>query len=224
MSAKQRASPFNLLKAAPGDVVPPSPLPSRFTLAARPDTDIWRKPPSTFSFDAPILYHSLKLREFKRARVTVKAPWKTLYDQGGLCLYMTSDGEDEKSWKWVKTGIEFYQGRPHIGTVACDTWADWSLLELDGDQVTMEIEREVEHGNKTSSLWVYLVGNDGKRRPIREITWVFETLSDGEQSEQSLCIGVYAARPKQDQDNREGRLEVVFQDLEIETWHGLLEL
>ena len=216
--------PFDLRKGAPNDSPPPSPLPSTFTLTARPDTDIWRKPPSTFSFNAPILYQTLKLSEFKRARVTVNGPWKALYDQGGLCLYMPSANGEEKSWKWVKTGVEVYEGRPHIGTVACHTWADWSLVELDGNQVTMEIEREVEFGEKTSSLWVYVIGKDGKRKPIREITWVFEALLRGGQSEDSLCIGVYAARPKRDEDDKEGKLEVIFKDLGIETWQGILNL
>ena len=115
-----RPTPIYQLNPAAGDQPPSSPLPASFTLAARPDTDIWRKPPSTFSFNAPILYHDLKLAAFKRARVTVSGPWKALYDQGGLCLYMPTAAKgdekgDEKSWKWVKTGIEFYEGKPHIG-------------------------------------------------------------------------------------------------------------
>ena len=224
MSSAPLRSSLKLLNPAPGDAPPPSPLPSSFTLVARSDTDIWRKPPSTLSFNAPILYHSLKLSEFKRARVSITGPWKTLYDQGGLCLCMPTDKGNERSWKWLKTGIEFYDGRPYIGTVGCDTWADWSLLELDGDQVTVEIEREVENGNKTASLWVYIISDDGKRRPIREVTWVIGTLSDTEQNDQSLCIGVYAAKPKMDEGNKEGKLEVTFQLLEIETWKGLLEL
>ena len=133
--------------------------------------------------------------------------------------------EEEKSWKWVKTGIEFYEGTPHVGTVACDAWADWSLHELEGGQVTVEVEREVENrGEKTASLWVYVVGKGGKRRPIREITWMFEDVLGREESEKVVCVGVYAARPKMDEDNREGKLKVAFTDVVIETWQGLLEL
>ena len=116
------------------------------------------------------------------------------------------------------------RGSRILGTVACDAWADWSLHELEGGQVTVEVEREVENGEKTASLWVYVVGKDGKRRPIREITWVFEDILGREEIEKVLCVGVYAARPKMDEDNREGRLEVTFTDLVIETWEGMFEL
>jgi hypothetical protein len=42
---------------------------------------VWRKPPALDSFDAPILYRVGALGKFRRARVTVGAEWKTLFDQ-----------------------------------------------------------------------------------------------------------------------------------------------
>ncbi|KAF8756900.1 hypothetical protein RHS01_04053 [Rhizoctonia solani] len=57
---------------------------STITVQALPGTDLWRKPPSTVSTNAPAYVVYRPLRTFKRARVTVGADWTRLYDQGGL--------------------------------------------------------------------------------------------------------------------------------------------
>ena len=148
---------------------------------------------------------------------------KTLFDQGGLCLWNRDPSRAAEQGKWVKAGIEFFDGKPHVGVVACDTWADWSLTEIDGNEITVEMEREVEQGEKTTSLWVYIVGADGKRKPIREITWVFDPLDENEQRT-PYGIGAYAAKPTPDAGNNDARLVVSFSNLEIETWTGLLNI
>ena len=192
---------------------PPSPLPETFNLTAPPGTDIWRKPPATVSYNAPILYSEFALDAFNRASVNINGAWTTLFDQGGLVLeLMPTEQEGER--KWVKAGIEFFDGKPHIGVVACDRWADWTLLELEGNETTIEMEREVESGKKTSSLWIYIVGRDGKRRPIREITWVFDGHGSG--SHYDTCrVGVYAAKPTEDEDDKTRSLNVTFRNFEI---------
>ena len=113
----------------------PGPLPTAsttsFTLRTAAVTDIWRKPgpPEISTFNAPIIYKSIKLSSFKRARVTISAAWDTLYDQGGVLFALPKEG-DVKEGKWIKTGIEFYDGEPFVGTVAKDRWADWSLTPV----------------------------------------------------------------------------------------------
>jgi len=155
---------------SPNPPTPPSPLPATFTLSAPPGTDIWRKPPHLDSFNAPILYRTLALSSFRRARVSISAEWKTRFDQGGLCLILPSPATATDERKWLKTGIEFFHGGPHVSTVACDRWADWSLVPAaSGAAVTVEIEREFVHGEPTSTLRVYVV--EGlERRPVREVT------------------------------------------------------
>lgn len=163
----------------PGDGLPPA----QFTIKASPSTDVWSKPPSTSRFSAPILYQSLPLKSFKRARVAVNAAWTKPYDQGGLILVLnTADGNK----KWVKTGIELTHGRTHLSVVAKDRWADWSLAPVPsgGPGATVEMVREEDN-----SLWIYLV-QGVQKSPIREVTWVFE-----EDNVQDCWVGVYAARP-----------------------------
>ena len=123
--------------------------------------------------------------------------------------------KDGKS-KWIKSGIEFYEGEPNVSTVVCDKWADWSLSPLPGGEtngITIGMEREVLDGKATSVLVVYVV-KENERRHVREITWVFE---DAEENEMECWIGVSVAKPTRDVDNEEADLEVRFGGLQIET-------
>ncbi|KAF6235437.1 hypothetical protein HO173_006633 [Letharia columbiana] len=151
---------------------PPSTPTSNFTITAPPpQTSGASPPPTTPSPPPPILHRTLTLTHFHRIRVTVSAPWKTLYDQGGL-LFARPRADGEK--KWVKAGIEFFDGRACATVVAKDNWADWSSVEVGSDTVTVEFAREAIPETDQPSLWVYLVEDGGRRRPIREITWAFE--------------------------------------------------
>lgn len=175
-------------------------LPVEFTIITPPSTDIWSKPPNTQSFTAPILYQSVPLQSFKRARVAFGAHWKHKYDQGGLVLVLhNKDG----SQKWVKAGIELTHGKPHLSAVAKDRWSDWSLLPVPsgGGAATLEMAREAD-----GSLWIYLV-EGVQKSPIREVTWIFQ-----EENVQECWIGVYAARP----GTEGGELEVNFGHLVID--------
>lgn len=174
-------------------------IPHEFSIKAPPSTDIWAKPPSTFRFNAPILYKTIPLASFKRARVAVTADWKSTYDQGGLILVI--NGPDG-SQKWIKTGIEFTHGKPHVSTVAKDVWADWSLFPVPsgGPAATVEMVRE-----QSNTLWIYLV-EGVQRNPIREVTWAFE------EENQECWIGTYAAKPSKEGDD----LVVEFRHLVVE--------
>lgn len=166
-------------------------LPAEFSVKAPSNTDIWSKPPSTFKFDAPILYQSISPSKFRRARVAFSAAWKREYDQGGLIFVLNP--ADEQKRRWIKTGIEFTRGKAYLSTVAKDRWADWSLLPIPsgGCGATLEIVKEED-----GSLWVYFV--EGVQKcPIREVTWVFEDDSSAE----DCWVGVYAAKPSTEGDD-----------------------
>ena len=101
------------------------PLPVSFQLTAPPNCDIWRKPPSTSDFNAPFPLRSFPLSSFRAARVTIQAQWSTKFDQGGLLLILPGEnGLDRKERRWIKTGVEFFNGRPNLSTVATDRWSD----------------------------------------------------------------------------------------------------
>ncbi|EPQ51537.1 hypothetical protein GLOTRDRAFT_65718 [Gloeophyllum trabeum ATCC 11539] len=173
---------------------------NKFTLSAKPNTDLWRSP-SRDVFTAPIIYLKERLSTFRRARVTVEVPGTRLYDQGGLVFILPGSPQ-----RWLKAGIEYVDGIPKVGAVVVDRYSDWSLVELQNSEkglITVEFEREGQ------GLWVYAIEKDGKRQAIREITWVFSEGLDN----QELWIGLYAARPNADASEP---LVVKFEDFVLE--------
>lgn len=77
------SSSFTALNVS-SDVVPE--YMGSFTLAAPPNTDLWRKPPSRDTSTAPVLYTALR-NPFIAAEVTVSADWELEWDQGGLVIF-----------------------------------------------------------------------------------------------------------------------------------------
>jgi uncharacterized protein len=151
-----------------------------FDITCSPQTDVWDKPPSTHSFNAPIIYQTTTVGQFRRARVTVSADWKDKYDQGGLALVVNSDAGRQ----WVKSGIEYENDRPNLSTVATPKWSDWSLLPLSRQKAALEIETPED-----GSLWVFLVEEDGTKVALREVTWWADLSKSAE-----LWVGPYVAK------------------------------
>lgn len=208
---------------------------STFTITATPNTDIWRKPPQHIAFNAPTHptplsspSNSHPLSKFKSARVTFALPplaKLTQYDQAGLLLRLSrtsevkeESGKEEGSQgsqsKWLKTGVEFYEGAPYVSTVGCDAWADWSVVPLSAIQNVGDgaVEATVEVRREGMGLWVYAVTGTGegeKRIPLREVTWFF-----AEEEGWSLSVAAYAARPGEGNQGESG-LVAEFRGLEV---------
>jgi uncharacterized protein len=141
------------------------------------------------------------LSSFRSARVTFSFAYKEQYDQAGLLLSFRPVGSSSSGGpppKWIKTGVEYYNGQPMVSTVACDAWADWSVtpLQTTGDKADWTTVTVIREGDgKGMSLWVYqlMKGADGAETkvPLREICWVFSDKEDWE-----LTIEAMAARPE----------------------------
>ncbi|OJD31411.1 uncharacterized protein BKCO1_4800013 [Diplodia corticola] len=218
-----------------------------FTITAPPGTDIWRKPPSTNSFNAPthplLPSGPIPLHTFHRARLTFSAPWTTRYDQAGLLLHLTKKPttptttstppspnaqQHHPTDRWLKTGIEFYHHRPYLSTVATQTFSDWSIAPPAASTpanatgpVTVEARRETDELG--TSLWVYqlVLGADGEvleRWPVRECGWWF---AEEEGREWVVDVRAMAARPAEGEAvvGVEG-LVVGFEGVEVEGREG----
>lgn len=123
------------------------------------------------------------------------------YDQAGLVLTMTNPHEP-KARKWIKTGVEFYEGQPRLSTVCTDNWSDWSVAPAphwedikDGKKgVTISVEKEI--GDDGSPyLWVNYVDEQHKKTQLRQIGWVF---GDHNGEGWNIEIAAMAARPNTD--------------------------
>ncbi|ROV98056.1 hypothetical protein VMCG_07053 [Cytospora schulzeri] len=197
-----------------------------FTIKASPGTDIWRKPPSTDVFNAPRAAHARNkttapLSIFRSAQISFLLHPREQYDQAGLVLSLrpttgtahpssSSSSKDSSPPKWLKTGVEYYNGVPKAATVACDSWADWSLSDVkvgkDGDWVTVLVESGSD--SLGQSLWVYQVV-DGERVPLREVCWVF---GNGEPDKWEVAVEAYACRPEK---GTAEELSVEFKDFDV---------
>ncbi|KAK3116438.1 hypothetical protein LTR53_003164, partial [Teratosphaeriaceae sp. CCFEE 6253] len=116
--------------SANGAPATPDPTGSPFTITAYPTTDIWRRAPDQGDvFNAPYIYTTLTPAFFHRIAATVTVPWKTQFDQGGLLLAFPRPAS-EGPWRWIKAGIEMFDGAPALGVVGTDRFSDWSLAPM----------------------------------------------------------------------------------------------
>ncbi|TDZ47166.1 Uncharacterized protein CTRI78_v008695 [Colletotrichum trifolii] len=173
-----------------------------FTVEAAPGTDIWRKPGHNAWNIPTVNVTTGPLGSFLSVRATFSGPWTHLYDQTGILLVprRASDAAAPDS-KWVKTGVELYDGRPHLSTVTCDRYADWALYPLptadaaDVDEsVTVEVFRD--GGPRGKNAWVHHLeldadGNVTRRTPLRKICWFF---ADEDEGDWVLDVGPLVAR------------------------------
>lgn len=154
------------------------------------------------------------LSSFKSARVSFLLHPKEQYDQAGLVLSLKSPGAAgplpaDSPPKWLKTGVEYYNGLPKAATVACDSWADWSLSDVkgkEGDWVTVQVENGTDALGK--SFWIYQVVG-GEKVPMREVCWVF---GHGDPDKWELSVEAYACRPAKDAED----LLVEFKDFDVQ--------
>ncbi|KAI9739951.1 MAG: hypothetical protein M1818_005007 [Claussenomyces sp. TS43310] len=117
--------------------------------------------------------------------------------------------------RWVKTGIELYEGEAYVSTVACDAWADWSLFQTgitaSGTGGEKEVTLEMERKGRDATLWVYVVDGE-KRAPVRDVTWLASE-EEGDGEERVVWVGVYAATPTLPKEGKREQLEVGFRGL-----------
>ncbi len=73
------------------------------------------------------------------AQIRLRADYTHLYDQAGLMLRV-----DESHW--IKTGIEFSDGKHALSTVVTSGKSDWSIGKLEGDPGDVQLRVTVSNG------------------------------------------------------------------------------
>ena len=88
-----------------------------------PQSDYWRISHYGFTVDdAPFLY-TVRGGEFE-VKVRISGDYKVRFDQAGLMIRVDKEN-------YIKTGIEFVDGKYNLSTVVTHTTSDWSVIELD---------------------------------------------------------------------------------------------
>ena len=200
-------------------LLPVDPSSECFDLHAVPGPDIWRTPACAGGrddFNGPIYATPLHLNSFKSAKVTISADFVASYLQGGLILFFPdSDPSPDAAGKihlssspgtWIKAGIEHVDGELFASVAAGKPYSDWSLTKLGESTATFEMEKI------NGSLWIYVTGSDGRRMPLRKLTWVFDM-----QPQNKIWVDVAACMPKGDGTTDGGSLSVSFRDFCIRT-------
>ena len=93
------------------------------TMDVTPQSDYWRISHYGFTVDdAPFLY-TLRGGEFE-VKVKISGDYKVRFDQAGLMLRIDKEN-------YIKTGIEFVDGKYNLSTVVTHRTSDWSVIELE---------------------------------------------------------------------------------------------
>ena len=93
------------------------------TMQVTPKSDYWRISHYGFTVDDAPFYYATYGGEFE-AKVKITGAYKVRFDQMGLMLRI-----DEKNY--IKTGVEFVDGKFNISTVVTHDKSDWSVTTLD---------------------------------------------------------------------------------------------
>lgn len=89
--------------------------------------------------------------------VTFRADFDTLYDQAGLMVRVDAEN-------WIKAGIEFSDGVPHLGAVVTRGVSDWSLAPVPDWQARLVTVRASRSGD---AVTVRARCEDGPWRLVR---------------------------------------------------------
>ncbi len=95
-------------------------------------TDFWRITSYGFTVDDGPFYYALQGGEFE-VKVKISGEFKTRYDHMGIMLRV-----DEKNW--IKSGLEFVNGKFNVSTVVTNVKSDWSVIELNDIPKSMWIK------------------------------------------------------------------------------------
>jgi regulation of enolase protein 1 (concanavalin A-like superfamily) len=102
------------------------------------NTDFWRETYYAFVHDNGHFLGTLVKGDFT-AQMNFRAVYSTLYDQAGLMVRI-----DERNW--LKTGIEYTDGKHALSTVVTVEKSDWSVGELPGNCEDVMLRLTISNG------------------------------------------------------------------------------
>lgn len=93
------------------------------TIDVTPNSDYWRISHYGFTVDDAPFYYADYGGEFE-AKVKVSGDYKVRFDQAGMMIRLDHEN-------YIKTGIEFVDGKYNLSTVVTHKTSDWSVITLD---------------------------------------------------------------------------------------------
>lgn len=96
---------------------------STLTMDVTPNSVYWRISHYGFTVDDAPFYYAEYGGEFE-AKVKISGDYKVRFDQAGMMLRLDHEN-------YIKTGIEFVDGKYNLSTVVTHKTSDWSVIALD---------------------------------------------------------------------------------------------
>lgn len=93
------------------------------TMDVTPKSDYWRISHYGFTVDDAPFYYAEYGGEFE-AKVKISGDYKVRFDQAGMMIRIDHEN-------YIKTGIEFVDGKYNLSTVVTHLTSDWSVISLD---------------------------------------------------------------------------------------------
>ncbi len=93
------------------------------TMHATPQSDYWRISHYGFTVDDAPFYYTTYGGEFE-AKVKISGDYKVRFDQAGMMIRIDHEN-------YIKTGIEFVDGKYNLSAVVTHKTSDWSVITLD---------------------------------------------------------------------------------------------
>jgi regulation of enolase protein 1 (concanavalin A-like superfamily) len=131
----------------------------RLTVTTGSKTDFWRRTHYGFIRDNGHFYYQAVDGDFTAA-VQFTGEYQALYDQAGLMVRADSE-------HWIKAGVEFTDGLPHLSVVVTNSYSDWSVLPIPNlpDSVGLRVTRHGEAVRVEASL-------DGKKYQMLRLAYL----------------------------------------------------
>lgn len=93
------------------------------TMDVTPNSDYWRISHYGFTVDDAPFYYAEYGGEFE-AKAKISGDYKVRFDQAGMMIRLDHEN-------YIKTGIEFVDGKYNLSTVVTHKTSDWSVIALD---------------------------------------------------------------------------------------------
>ncbi len=93
------------------------------TMDVTPNSDYWRISHYGFTVDDAPFYYAEYGGEFE-AKVKISGEYKVRFDQAGMMIRLDHEN-------YIKTGIEYVDGKYNLSTVVTHKTSDWSVIALD---------------------------------------------------------------------------------------------
>lgn len=122
-------------------------------------------------------------------------------------------GRKQTHPRWIKAGIEVWEGKAWGSIVVREKWSDWSLFELEEPSEKGAYKLTLQIKRMGDALMIYVLSEGQERKSVRKVPWVF--FEEERRGVESVMVGVYGARPDPFDEAKGKNLEIGAEGFEL---------